>query len=87
MHGFAGIGRGDAPLDVLLRKANRPETRRKWLACKVLIIDEVRCPDQPQRLCSRRVEDTARWAEAASKQSLTLRGLLSLDLNGGWSNI
>mmetsp|Transcript_45478 Transcript_45478/g.116363 ORF Transcript_45478/g.116363 Transcript_45478/m.116363 type:complete len:587 (-) Transcript_45478:404-2164(-) len=45
LHSFAGIGRGDAPFDVLVRKANRPETRRKWLACKVLIIDEISMVD------------------------------------------
>ncbi len=42
LNAFAGVGRGEGPLETLIRSATRPEANRRWRQASVLIIDEVR---------------------------------------------
>uniref|UniRef100_F6R806 ATP-dependent DNA helicase PIF1 n=1 Tax=Ornithorhynchus anatinus TaxID=9258 RepID=F6R806_ORNAN len=41
LHGFAGIGSGQAPLEQCVARARRPGVRRAWLSCQRLVIDEI----------------------------------------------
>lgn len=42
LHAFAGIGLGNEPVeDLVERVRRRPDARRRWQACKVLVVDEI----------------------------------------------
>lgn len=45
INAFAGIGRGDGDIDLLLRYASRPETAFRWRQVSTLIIDEISMMD------------------------------------------
>ena len=42
INSFAGIGRGDAPFDALVKAASRGEAAQRWRRARALILDEVR---------------------------------------------
>lgn len=45
IHAFAGIGRGDGDVDLMLRYASRPDTAFRWRNTRTLIIDEISMMD------------------------------------------
>lgn len=45
IHGFAGLGRGDGDLDVMIRYASRPDAAFRWRNVSTLIIDEISMMD------------------------------------------
>lgn len=45
LHGFAGIGGGDATLQRCYDLASRPASAQAWRKCKRLIIDEISMVD------------------------------------------
>lgn len=42
LNAFAGVGRAEGSLDVLIKMASRPEAASRWRRAQTLIIDEVR---------------------------------------------
>ena len=64
IHAFAGVGRGDGDIDVILRYARRPDTAFRWRQLSTLIIDEISMMDgtffDVLELVARKIRGTSR---------------------------